>query len=97
MKYHSMMDLLNASDKESKAIWEIMLEEDCIERLVDKAECFEKMRAMYKSMKEADATYDNKLKSASGMAGGDGEKCDSTIFRKTIFALNILRLLWRRL
>ena len=74
MKYHSMMDLLNASDNESKAIWEIMLEEDCIERLVDKAECFEKMRAMYKSMKDADATYDNKLKSASGMAGGDGEK-----------------------
>ena len=74
MKYHSIKELLDASEKEHKQIWEIVIEEDALERQVDKQECFDKMKLMYQSMKEADQAYDGKLMSASGMAGGDGEK-----------------------
>lgn len=38
------------------------------------SESFEKMHLMYRAMKEADATYDRTLRSASGRAGGDGAK-----------------------
>lgn len=33
-----------------------------------------KMQSMYEAMRHADATYDAKLTSASGLVGGDGEK-----------------------
>ena len=38
------------------------------------SESYEKMLQMYRAMKEADATYDGNLRSASKRAGGDGAK-----------------------
>ena len=39
-----------------------------------KEQSFETMHRMYEAMKQADSAYDKDLKSASGLAGGDGEK-----------------------
>lgn len=74
MKYHSVKELLNVCEKENKEIWEIVCSEEALESQSDEKSCFEKMRKMYKSMKETDKNYDASLKSASGMAGGDGKK-----------------------
>lgn len=74
MKYHSIKELVEASDKENKELWEVICEEDTIECRISFDECFEKMKAMYRSMKETDIRYEGSLKSASGMVGGDGEK-----------------------
>ncbi len=44
------------------------------ERQVTVEESFETMRQMYQAMRQADQEYDGSIVSASGMAGGDGEK-----------------------
>lgn len=74
MRYHSIKELMEISQKNEKAIWEIVCEEDAFERQVSLEESFLLMSQMYQSMKEADNNYDPALRSASGMAGGDGEK-----------------------
>lgn len=74
MRYHSIKELLDISEKEKRSLWEVICEEDALERQADMKECFEKMRLMYRSMRETDSLYDGDLKSASGMVGGDGKK-----------------------
>ena len=56
--------------------WKVILEDDCTERNISAEESFETMRRMYRAMKEADEAYDAELRSASGMAGGDGAKLE---------------------
>lgn len=68
------------SKNESKPFWRIIIEDDMKERNVSFEESFETMRGMYHAMKQADTSYDPDLKSASGLAGGDGAKLE--IFRK---------------
>lgn len=74
MKYHSISELILESEATDKPIWQIVCEEDALERQTDFADSFERMRMMYRSMKETDLSYEGNLKSASGMVGGDGEK-----------------------
>lgn len=74
MVYHSIQDLLDISAKEDVPIWRIVLRADAQERMVSEEESFHMMQRMYKSMHRADDAYDKDLKSASGLAGGDGEK-----------------------
>lgn len=56
------------------AFWQVIQEADCQERDVTPAQSFADMQAMYRAMEQADAAYDPDLRSASGMAGGDGAK-----------------------
>lgn len=72
--YHSIENLLELASKENKNIWEVVLESDAREKSVSGDEVFERMRTMYRAMKEADGAYDAESKSASQMAGGDGAK-----------------------
>lgn len=72
--YHSVKDILTICSDEKLPIWKVIMEEDCIERQVVQSESFAGMRAMYTAMKQADKSYDSRLRSASGLAGGDGEK-----------------------
>lgn len=74
MVYHSIKDLLKLSEMKKMPIWRVVMEVDMEERQVTEEESFEKMRKMYQTMKEADTGYDKNLRSASGLAGGDGEK-----------------------
>lgn len=72
--YHSVKDILTICSDEKLPIWKVIMEEDCVERQVVQSESFAGMRAMYTAMKQADKSYDSRRRSASGLAGGDGEK-----------------------
>lgn len=74
MAYNSIKDLTDIAKKEKKPVWQVIIEDDMLERQVSFEQSFENMTAMYRAMKEADRQYDGKIKSASLMAGGDGEK-----------------------
>ncbi len=74
MTYHSICDILELSVIHQLPFWKVVLAEDAKERQVSEEASFEMMRQMYLAMKEADASYDKDLYSASGLAGGDGEK-----------------------
>ena len=75
--YHSVKDLVELSDKENKSMWRIIMEEDARQRQVSEEASFENMRQMYIAMKSADKQYDGSMRSASGLAGRDGEKLHS--------------------
>ena len=74
MIYHSIQDLLNLAKEYQIPLWEVVCRADMEERQVTKEQSFETMHRMYEAMKQADNAYDKDLKSASGLAGGDGEK-----------------------
>lgn len=74
MIYHSIQDLLNLAKEYQIPLWEVVCRADMEERQVTKEQSFETMHRMYEAMKQADSAYDKDLKSASGLAGGDGEK-----------------------
>lgn len=80
MSLNKIQDIVELTESTGKKIWEIVIEDDMQERNVSYDEVFETMRLMYRAMKEADAQYDPDLRSASGMAGGDGKKLEQ--FRK---------------
>lgn len=80
MSFSKLQNVVEASEKEKKAFWKIIMEDDMKERNVTAEESFETMREMYKAMKQADIDYDPNLKSASGLVGGDGKKLE--LYRK---------------
>ena len=74
MLYHSVSDLICLSNEHQIPLWKVVLLADVQERQVTEEESFEMMRQMYQAMRQADREYDGSIVSASGMAGGDGEK-----------------------
>lgn len=76
MSYTKLSEIVEASEEQKLAFWEVVLQEDMRERNVTKEESMKMMQSMYEAMKQADQTYNPKLKSASGLAGGDGAKLE---------------------
>ena len=74
MLYHSVNDLIRLANEYQIPLWKVVLLADVQERQVTVEESFETMRQMYQAMRQADQGYDGSIVSASGMAGGDGEK-----------------------
>ena len=74
MLYHSVSDLVRLANEHQIPLWKVVLLADVQERQVTVEESFETMRQMYQAMRQADQEYDGSIVSASGMAGGDGEK-----------------------
>ena len=72
MAIESLQALVTAS--ENRDICDVIIESDCVDRGVTQAESLEKMRGLYAAIRRAQRGYDPKLRSASGMAGGDGAK-----------------------
>lgn len=72
--YQSFQEIIELEKSSGKAFWEIVRDDDCKEMEITEEEAFLRMRKMYEAMKEADASYDPALSSASGLVGGDGEK-----------------------
>lgn len=77
MSFKSLEEISVLSKDSGKPFWQIVLEDDCKERQVPKAESFNTMRTMYRAMVDADTNYQGDLKSSSGFVGGDGEKMSS--------------------
>lgn len=74
MSFRSLDEIIKLCKENNKHFWRVILEDDMEERLVSEEDSFNKMCHLYFAMKEADAAYDDKLKSSSGLVGGDGAK-----------------------
>ena len=77
MSFTTLKDILEASNAKQVPFWEAVLLDDMKERAVERELSFETMRGMYQAMRMADQDYDSDLRSASGMAGGDGAKLEA--------------------
>lgn len=80
MSFAYLKEITDRVKESRKPFWQVVMEDDMQERNVSGEESFETMRGMYLAMKQADAAYDPLLRSASGLAGGDGKKLEE--FRK---------------
>lgn len=76
MSFITLQEIVEQAQTQNKEFWEIIIEDDMKERNVSFQESFNTMRKMYQAMKCADQEYDATLRSASGLAGGDGEKLE---------------------
>lgn len=73
-EYHTLQELQELAVQQKKEIWQIVQQEDMDANERTQEQSYEKMHQMYEAMKYADAAYNGNLRSASGRAGGDGEK-----------------------
>ena len=73
-EYHTLQELQELAVHQKKEIWQIVQQEDMDASERTQEQSYEKMHPMYEAMKYADASYNGNLRSASGRAGGDGEK-----------------------
>ena len=73
-EYHTLQELQELAVHQKKEIWQIVQQEDRAASERTQEQSYEKMHQMYEAMKYADASYNGNLRSASGRAGGDGEK-----------------------
>ena len=71
-EYHSISDLVKLSIDNNQEIWQVVLTGQAQDKMMSERDVFAQMKQMYRAMKSADELYDWKLKSPSGMAGGDG-------------------------
>ena len=74
MTYHTLQELQQLAEQNNKEVWQIVQQEDMDASGRTKEQSYAKMQQMYEAMKDADASYNGELRSASGRAGGDGEK-----------------------
>ena len=73
-EYHTLQELQELAVHQKKERWQIVQQEDMDASERTQEQSYEKMHQMYEAMKYADASYNGNLRSASGRAGGDGEK-----------------------
>ncbi|MBQ1458346.1 MULTISPECIES: L-serine ammonia-lyase, iron-sulfur-dependent, subunit alpha [Butyrivibrio] len=74
MSFSKLTDIIKQADEHNIAFWEVIMHDDMQERNVTDKESFDEMLVMLRAMRTADEEYDPSLISASGLAGGDGEK-----------------------
>ena len=74
MNLDAMQDILAASRREGKPMWQIVLETDMENRGVTARESLEKMAKTWRAMVEASDAYAGQRRSHSGLAGGQGEQ-----------------------
>lgn len=76
MSFTRLSEIVEISDEKEIPFWQVILQEDMRERNVTKEDSMKMMQSMLEAMQQADQTYNPKLKSASGLAGGDGAKLE---------------------
>ena len=80
MGFHKLQEIADCVQQKNLPFWKVVMQDDQQERNVSEEESFGMMRSMYQAMREADQSYSPELRSASGMAGGDGAMLEQ--FRK---------------
>lgn len=74
MIFDSASGLLARCSQSGLPLWKLILTESAREAGISEGESFEKMRGRLRVMINADENYDPRIKSSSGLVGGDGEK-----------------------
>lgn len=72
--YSSLSDICNKCKTEGIPFWKAIQDEDSKEQNLSSEEHFEIMRNFYNTMKKSDEKYDAKLRSHSGLVGGEAAK-----------------------
>ena len=76
MSFAKLSEIIELSEEQKVPFWQIILQENMRERNVTKDDSMQTMLSMLEAMQEADRTYNPELKSASGLAGGDGARLE---------------------
>jgi L-serine dehydratase, iron-sulfur-dependent, alpha subunit len=79
MSFRSLNEIIQICNTKGTAFWKVVLEDDMSERLATAEDSFSKMKNLYLSMKKADQGYAEKMKSASGLVGGDGARLSEAL------------------
>ena len=77
MSFARLKEITDISNEEKIPFWEVVIRDDMKERNVSREASFQTMDGMLTAMEEADRSYSPELKSASGLAGGDGAKLEA--------------------
>lgn len=77
MSFARLKEITDISNEVKIPFWEVVLRDDMKERNVSREASFQTMDGMLTAMEEADRSYSPELKSASGLAGGDGAKLEA--------------------
>ncbi len=72
MGFSSLEEMGRRAAEQNQPLWQVIFEDDCVYSQMEPQASWEQMRGMYRAMKEADASYQQELVSASGLVGGDG-------------------------
>jgi L-serine dehydratase len=86
MSFRSLEEILGQCKELQKPFWRVVLEDDMEERMASEQESISKMELLYTTMKNADAAYDEGLKSASHLVGGDGAKMNRAILEGKVLS-----------
>lgn len=76
MSYQAFEEIVNVCEREQKEFWQVIMEDDMAERNVTAEESMGQMRLTWEAMLLASDSYENNLKSRSGLVGGDGGKME---------------------
>lgn len=72
--YTSLAEIIEIEKSKQISFWKCVQQNDCVELGITEEESFARMKAMYEAMRSADESYDDKLRSQSGLVGTDGKK-----------------------
>lgn len=76
MSFSRLSEIVSQAEATELPFWHMVLLDDMEARDVSETESFNTMKSMLHKMQEADRHYDPKLRSFSGLSGGDGEKLE---------------------
>lgn len=74
--FEALQDIISICESENKEFWQVVLQDDVLERHVSEQESIDTMKATWSAMLTAAEDYDANLRSNSGLVGGDGAKME---------------------
>ena len=77
MSYSSLSEIISYTEEHGVLFWEAVLEDDMAERKVSKEESLGQMKATWDAVLHASSHYEPKLKSSSGLVGGQGAQMEN--------------------
>lgn len=74
MGFSSIAKLIKKSEDDKKEIWQLIMEDEANETGTSTEKVYSTMEKMWLAMKKSSESYDPKLRSSSGLSGGNGKK-----------------------
>lgn len=69
--FNSIELICKKEEETGTPFWKLVQQDDCHESAISEDTSFEKMKKMYQAMKDSALEYDSKMKSNSGLVGGE--------------------------
>lgn len=85
MSFHSIEEIQHRAEKEKKAFWQIVLENDAGEQDITEEESMSRMKKVWEAMKDSIRSYDPHMISNSGFVGAEGGLMEDYLKKQTSF------------